>query len=299
MSERLDATPRLLGAHRKRSPVGGAARARPPLGCRAPLRDLALAPGGSALTVRWWRDRRRVPEGRRKDAARDVRPRRLLGDRPYPRWLGGRALLQPAVNTLRAFEAFARAPDRDVPRRRSRRGARAAGAGRRVARARARSAIAGDHRGRDAVMAYFDRRRDARGRRAVDPPRRGRLVSDDVVVQLADGELKRDGERRRWRTAGVYRFEGEQVAEAWLVPLDLAAFSHLDRAVLTGGRLSGVRGPQQDQGHDDADGQDPCGGHPDRPAPGDDANTRPSWWGSSSRRSCHAGDVCTIAGERA
>ena len=44
------------------------------------------------------------------------------------------------------------------------------------------------------------------------------------MVQLADGEIERDAERLRWRTAGVYRLDGERVAEAWLVPLELDGF---------------------------------------------------------------------------
>jgi uncharacterized protein len=85
------------------------------------------------------------------------------------------------------------------------------------------SAIAGDHRGRDAVMAYFQRRRALAGG-AMRIVAGERLVSDDVVIQLADGEIERDGEPLRWRTVGVYRFDGERVAEAWLVPFELAAF---------------------------------------------------------------------------
>ena len=85
------------------------------------------------------------------------------------------------------------------------------------------SAIAGDHRGRDAVMAYFERRRAMAGG-AMAIVAGERLVAGDVVIQLADGEVERDGARLRWRTAGVYRMDGEHVAEAWLVPLELAAF---------------------------------------------------------------------------
>ena len=221
-------------------------------------------PAAARFTVRWWKGDRRAAEGRREDTARDVRPRRLLGHRPHARWLGGRALLQPPLSTLRAFEAFARAQsamyrggDREAVRERL--------APDVVWHVPGESAIAGDHRGRDAVMAYFDRRRTLAGGAMTILPG-ARLVSGDVVVQLADGELERDGERLRWRTAGVYRFDGEQVAEAWLVPLELAAFdAHLDRAALAGGRLPGVGRPQQDQGHDRADGQHPRGGHPAEP----------------------------------
>ncbi len=52
-------------------------------------------PGGRALHRALVARAGRVPEGRRKDAARDVRPRRLLGDRPHARRLGDRGLLQP------------------------------------------------------------------------------------------------------------------------------------------------------------------------------------------------------------
>jgi uncharacterized protein len=85
------------------------------------------------------------------------------------------------------------------------------------------SAIAGDHRGRDAVMDYFERRRAIAGG-TMTIVSGERLVSGDVVIQLADGEVERDGERLTWRTVGVYRMEGERVAEAWLVPLESAAF---------------------------------------------------------------------------
>jgi hypothetical protein len=53
---------------------------------------------------------------------------------------------------------------------------------------------------------------------------RGRLVDGDTIIQLADGEIELDGQRLGWRTAGVHRMEGGRVAEAWLVPLELAAF---------------------------------------------------------------------------
>ena len=92
------------------------------------------------------------------------------------------------------------------------------------------SAIAGDHRGRDAVMAYFERRRALAGG-AMTIVAGERLVSDDVVVQLADGQIERDGEQQRWRTAGVYRFDGDRVAEAWLVPFELAAFDAIWKAL--------------------------------------------------------------------
>jgi len=90
------------------------------------------------------------------------------------------------------------------------------------------SAIAGDHRGRDAGMAYFERRRALAGGRMVIEERR-QIADGDTVVQLADGSMELGGETLRWRTAGVYRFDGDQVAEAWLVPLELDAFDAIWR----------------------------------------------------------------------
>jgi ketosteroid isomerase-like protein len=88
------------------------------------------------------------------------------------------------------------------------------------------SAIAGDHRGRDAVMRYFERRRElAGGRMAI--VEHAQLAKGDTVVRLADGEVELGGERLHWRTVGVYRMVGEVIAEAWLVPLDLAAFEEI------------------------------------------------------------------------
>jgi ketosteroid isomerase-like protein len=86
-----------------------------------------------------------------------------------------------------------------------------------------RSPVAGDHRGRAAVIAYFERRRALAGSTFVMRPR-GVLADDDAVVQLVDGEATVGGERRTWSTAGVYRVAGGLVAEVWLVPLDLAEF---------------------------------------------------------------------------
>jgi hypothetical protein len=67
----------------------------------------------------------------------------------------------------------------------------------------------------------FARRQSAMYRGGDAEAVRERLVAGDTVVQLADGLI---GESLRWRTVGVYRFEGDRVAEAWLVPLELAAF---------------------------------------------------------------------------
>ena len=86
-----------------------------------------------------------------------------------------------------------------------------------------RSPIAGDHRGRAAVIDYFRRRRALADNTFVMHPK-GVLEDGDAVVQLVDGEATIGGERRTWSTAGVYRVSGDLIAEVWLVPLDLAAF---------------------------------------------------------------------------
>ena len=85
------------------------------------------------------------------------------------------------------------------------------------------SPIAGDHRGRDAVIAYFRKRRALADETFVMHPK-GALEDGDAVVQLVDGEATIAGERRTWSTAGVYRIADGKVAEVWLVPLDLEQF---------------------------------------------------------------------------
>ena len=88
------------------------------------------------------------------------------------------------------------------------------------------NAIAGDHRGREAVLAYFTRRRDL-AEADLQITEHGHLVHEDLFVQIADGEAR----GHRWRTAGVYRVADDRIAEAWLVPADQAAF---DRAWASG-----------------------------------------------------------------
>jgi 2'-5' RNA ligase len=89
-----------------------------------------------------------------------------------------------------------------------------------------RSAIAGEHRGLEAVLAYFETRRrmtDATFRVTV----RGTAMIGDRVVQLADGSAERDGRTLTWSTAGVFRVADGRVAECWLVPFDLYAFDEI------------------------------------------------------------------------
>lgn len=85
------------------------------------------------------------------------------------------------------------------------------------------SPIAGHHRGRAAVLAYFARRLELAGGR-IDIVKHGELAHGDTLVQLADGSAVIGGRPVTWRTAGVYRVADGRIAEAWLIPLDLAAF---------------------------------------------------------------------------
>ena len=88
------------------------------------------------------------------------------------------------------------------------------------------SAIAGEHRGRAAVLRYFDLRRDLSGG-TLRITLHGELHAGDLVVQQADGSAELNGQRVSWRTVGAYRIAQGRIAECWLLPLDQAAF---DRA---------------------------------------------------------------------
>jgi ketosteroid isomerase-like protein len=88
------------------------------------------------------------------------------------------------------------------------------------------SPIAGEHRGVDAVLAYFVRRRELAGETMRMHP--GEVLADEeAVVQLVDGTARIDDEEVRWRTVGVYRVEDGRIREVWLVPLDLERFDRI------------------------------------------------------------------------
>jgi 2'-5' RNA ligase len=88
------------------------------------------------------------------------------------------------------------------------------------------SAIAGEHRGVDAVLAYMDARR-----RMMDYSFKvtvhGAAMIAGRVVQLAGGRAVRDGTEVEWETVGVFRVAGGQIAECWLIPFDQAAFDRI------------------------------------------------------------------------
>ena len=89
------------------------------------------------------------------------------------------------------------------------------------------SPIAGDYHGPDEVIEYML----ARGQLADGTFRMHRLDTltgeGETIAVLTDGEVTIDGAERRWSTVGLYRLEGSQVAECWLVPLDQAEFDDI------------------------------------------------------------------------
>ena len=87
-----------------------------------------------------------------------------------------------------------------------------------------RSSIAGVYRGRDAVMAYFARRRDLAARTFVMHPGDVLVGEGARVAVLTDGTALLGGRRHRWSTVGLYELRGERVAACWLLPLDQEAF---------------------------------------------------------------------------
>jgi uncharacterized protein len=101
------------------------------------------------------------------------------------------------------------------------------------------SPIAGDHRGRPAVIEYFRTRRHLADNSMRLHP--GEILADgDTVVQRVDGSARIGGEPVSWSTVGVYRFETGLVAEVWLVPTDLAKFELIwSRGASWGEKLGG------------------------------------------------------------
>src|SRR5215218_1091381 len=89
-----------------------------------------------------------------------------------------------------------------------------------------RSPIAGHYHGHQEVLDYFAARRaHAKAIFRVQP--RAILADDERAVQLADGQLERDGRLRSWQTVGVFRIAGGKIAECWLVPFDQYLFDEL------------------------------------------------------------------------
>jgi uncharacterized protein len=89
-----------------------------------------------------------------------------------------------------------------------------------------RSPIAGHYHGHDEVLGYFAARR-AHAKATFRVHSRAILADDQWVLQLADGQMERDGQLRHWQTVGVFRIAGGRIAECWLVPFDQYLFDEL------------------------------------------------------------------------
>jgi ketosteroid isomerase-like protein len=89
-----------------------------------------------------------------------------------------------------------------------------------------RSALAGDHRGRDEVLRYFARRRElAHATFRIEV--HGVLADDERAVILAGGEVEHGGETSRWGIVGIFRLDGGRIAECWVIPHDQHAFDEI------------------------------------------------------------------------
>lgn len=88
------------------------------------------------------------------------------------------------------------------------------------------SRISGEHRGIEAVLAYFDARRTMTDH-TFQVTVHGISLVGDRVVQLAGGRAMRERNELSWETVGVFRVEDDRVAECWLVPFDQYAFDEI------------------------------------------------------------------------
>lgn len=90
------------------------------------------------------------------------------------------------------------------------------------------SPIAGDHRGVEQVIAYFERRRKIANATMQMHP--GEVIATgDAVAQFVEGSATLDGQRVSWQTFGIYRVDTEHrwIREVWLVPLDGDLFDRI------------------------------------------------------------------------
>jgi hypothetical protein len=91
-----------------------------------------------------------------------------------------------------------------------------------------RSPIAGDHRGVEQVIAYFERRRQLANATMKMHP--GELIAaGNAVAQFVEGFATLNGQQVSWQTLGVYRIDPEQrrIREVWLIPLDGELFDRI------------------------------------------------------------------------
>jgi ketosteroid isomerase-like protein len=90
-----------------------------------------------------------------------------------------------------------------------------------------RNAIAGEYRGIDEVVAYFQRRRDIAGRTLRLHPGELLVGAGDHLAMLTDGTAVIAGIECRWSTVGLYLVREDQIAACWLLPLEPEAFDEI------------------------------------------------------------------------
>ena len=89
-----------------------------------------------------------------------------------------------------------------------------------------RSLIAGQYRGKDAVMAYVRRRQElAAGTFEIEV--HDVLANNDWGLIIATGRARRAGETHEWRAHGLYRFRDGKIAECWVLPEDQYRFDEI------------------------------------------------------------------------
>ena len=87
-----------------------------------------------------------------------------------------------------------------------------------------RNAIAGDHRGIEAVMTYFARRRDLADRTFQLTGRQLLTGEAGWIASLTDGRAVIGGQHVTWSTVGLYQVRDGRIAACRLLPFDATAF---------------------------------------------------------------------------
>jgi ketosteroid isomerase-like protein len=83
-----------------------------------------------------------------------------------------------------------------------------------------RSAFAGEHRGREAAMAYINAARQVSRDHDIGVEVVDALTSDDRFALIVREVFHRDGRTVQIRRANVYRVVGDQIAEVWIFEAD-------------------------------------------------------------------------------
>jgi uncharacterized protein len=89
-----------------------------------------------------------------------------------------------------------------------------------------RTPIAGEYRGKEAVLDYFASRGDTDQRSSQVAIQR-LLADHEFVTVLAGGQAKIGGTVREWKTLGIHWIVANRIAECWLLPFDQGAFDEI------------------------------------------------------------------------